>query len=95
MPSLFNYLLIKIKRKQQHSSLFLIFIYLIILCFTPLKFQNITFNNNTGLIESEDDCLSPIKIGLLLPEQYRQRIDPWLSLSLKHLHQILKRFVFF
>uniref|UniRef100_A0A914KP27 G-protein coupled receptors family 3 profile domain-containing protein n=1 Tax=Meloidogyne incognita TaxID=6306 RepID=A0A914KP27_MELIC len=91
MPSLFNYFLIKIRRKQQqHSSLFLIFIYLIILCFTPLKFQNITFNNNTGLIESEDDCLSPIKIGLLLPEQYRQRIDPWLSLSLKHLHQILK-----
>nr|CAD2169408.1 unnamed protein product [Meloidogyne enterolobii] len=91
MPSLFNYLLIKIRRQQQqHSSLFLIFIYLIIFFFTPLNSQNITFNNNTGLIESEDDCLSPIKIGLLLPEQYRQRIDPWLSLSLKHLHQILK-----
>uniref|UniRef100_A0A1I8BCH0 G_PROTEIN_RECEP_F3_4 domain-containing protein n=1 Tax=Meloidogyne hapla TaxID=6305 RepID=A0A1I8BCH0_MELHA len=88
MPLLFKYLKIKRKQQQQHSSLLSIFIYLIIFCFNSFQTQNITYNNTIS-IESED-CLSPIRIGLLLPEQYRQRIGPWLTLSLKHLHQILE-----
>jgi hypothetical protein len=86
------------KVQQQQINIYLILLiifYYLISIFHATKIIKNDYNSSIVLNNENNQCKYPINIGLLLPEQYRQKINPWLTLALKHLHQILEGYYYY